>query len=239
MLDQTKGGSGRLPRVGRSRSRRRSAASRARRFDPAEMQKIVALARREGIRLHLDGARLFLEAAYTGENVADVARPFDTVYVSLYKYFNAASGAILAGPRELLDGMYHARRMFGGGLITCGRSRRRAPLSRRLQRPLQSGGSGVRGLDSRAPAARRASRSTASRWARTCSGFGPRDGSGRVPEAARRRAACCCRAAARHVPDRRERDAEPHDGAGLTDAFVRALAEAERRKTSGERRSLG
>ena len=38
------------------------------------------------------------------------------MYVSLYKYFNAASGAILAGPRDLLDGMYHTRRMFGGGL---------------------------------------------------------------------------------------------------------------------------
>jgi threonine aldolase len=85
-------------------------------FDPVEMKKIIALAQREGIRLHLDGARLFLQAAYTGENVADTARPFDTVYVSLYKYFNAASGAILAGPRQLLDGMYHGRRMFGGGL---------------------------------------------------------------------------------------------------------------------------
>ena len=86
------------------------------RFDPVEVKKIVALARREGIRLHLDGARLFLQAAYTGESVADYARPFDTVYVSLYKYFNAASGAILAGPKEVIDGMYHGRRMFGGGL---------------------------------------------------------------------------------------------------------------------------
>jgi threonine aldolase len=86
------------------------------RFDSAELQKIVAIARREGIRLHLDGARLFLQAAYTGEDVAVTARPFDTVYVSLYKYFNAPSGAILAGPRDLLEGMYHERRMFGGGL---------------------------------------------------------------------------------------------------------------------------
>jgi threonine aldolase len=86
------------------------------RFDAGELKKIIALAGREGIRLHLDGARLFLQAAYTGERVADYARPFDTVYVSLYKYFNAASGAILAGPRDLLDGMYHGRRMFGGGL---------------------------------------------------------------------------------------------------------------------------
>ncbi len=92
--------------------RRKQGAS----FDAAEMKKIVALANREGIRLHLDGARLFLQAAYTGESIVDTARMFDTVYVSLYKYFNAASGAILAGPRSLLDGMYHERRMFGGGL---------------------------------------------------------------------------------------------------------------------------
>jgi threonine aldolase len=87
-------------------------------FDPAEMKKIVALANRDGIRLHLDGARLFLQAAYTGENIVQTAAMFDTVYVSLYKYFNAASGAILAGPARLLDGMYHDRRMFGGGLNT-------------------------------------------------------------------------------------------------------------------------
>ncbi len=86
------------------------------RFDSAQLRDIIALARREGIRLHLDGARLFLQAAYTGESVADTARPFDTVYVSLYKYFNAASGAILAGPRDLLADLYHVRRMFGGGL---------------------------------------------------------------------------------------------------------------------------
>ena len=87
-------------------------------FDAAELTKIITIASREGIGLHLDGARLFLQAAYTGESVADYAKPFDTVYVSLYKYFNAASGAILAGPRAVIDGMYHGRRMFGGGLNT-------------------------------------------------------------------------------------------------------------------------
>jgi threonine aldolase len=87
-------------------------------FDAAELAKIVAIAKREGIRLHLDGARIFLQAAYTGENIVDYANPFDTVYVSLYKYFNAASGAMLAGPRSVIDGMYHTRRMFGGGLNT-------------------------------------------------------------------------------------------------------------------------
>ena len=85
-------------------------------FDQTELDRITAFAHQEGIRLHLDGARMFLQSAYTGLDVAELARPFDTVYVSLYKYFNAASGAILAGPRTLLDGMFHTRRMFGSGL---------------------------------------------------------------------------------------------------------------------------
>ena len=85
-------------------------------FDQAELDRVTVFARREGIKLHLDGARLFLQSAYTGIDVAEYARPFDTVYVSLYKYFNAVSGAILAGPRSILDGMYHTRRMFGAGL---------------------------------------------------------------------------------------------------------------------------
>jgi threonine aldolase len=85
-------------------------------FDPAEMRAISAFARERGIGLHLDGARLLLEATYTGIAPAQTAALFDTVYVSLWKYLNAASGAILAGPRDLLDGLYHQRRMFGGSL---------------------------------------------------------------------------------------------------------------------------
>jgi threonine aldolase len=117
VLDQTKGARvvSRVSAIAVETPVRRKQGER---FDPAELKKIVALARREGIRLHLDGARLFLQAAYTGESVADYALPFDTVYVSLYKYFNAASGAILAGPKDVIDGMYHGRRMFGGGLNT-------------------------------------------------------------------------------------------------------------------------
>jgi threonine aldolase len=85
-------------------------------FDFAEMQRVAAFARERGIGLHLDGARIFLAAPYTGIVPASYAAPFDTVYVSLYKYFNAAGGAVLAGPKQLLEGLYHQRRMFGGSL---------------------------------------------------------------------------------------------------------------------------
>lgn len=85
-------------------------------FGHDEMRRIAAFARQEGIRLHLDGARLFVESAHTGIPPAQYAALFDTVYVSLYKCFNAASGAILVGPRAFTENLFHVRRMFGSGL---------------------------------------------------------------------------------------------------------------------------
>ena len=85
-------------------------------FDWNEAKAISALARDRGIGMHLDGARLFIASAYTGISPAEYSAPFDTVYVSLWKYFNSGIGAILAGPKRVLDGMFHVRRMFGGNL---------------------------------------------------------------------------------------------------------------------------
>jgi threonine aldolase len=87
-------------------------------FDWEEAKRIAALARDKGIAMHLDGARLFIASAYTGISPAEYAAQFDTVYVSLWKYFNCGIGAILAGPKRVLDGMFHVRRMFGGNLAT-------------------------------------------------------------------------------------------------------------------------
>jgi threonine aldolase len=85
-------------------------------FDDDEMRRVCAFAREHGIATHLDGARLFMASAYTGITPAAYASHFDTVYVSLWKFFNASAGAILAGPRSLLDDLHHQRRMFGGAL---------------------------------------------------------------------------------------------------------------------------
>jgi threonine aldolase len=85
-------------------------------FDFGEMKKIASFARANKIGLHLDGARVFLASAYTGISPAQYAALFDTVYVSLYKYFNAGAGAILAGPRALLENMAFTRHQFGAGI---------------------------------------------------------------------------------------------------------------------------
>ena len=115
VLDQTHGRA-RVIACRSSPSRRRCAASRAR---PSTPRRCRRSSRSRGAR-HPAAPR-WRAPVPAGRLHRRVRRrttrqPFDTVYVSLYKYFNAASGAILAGPRELLDGMYHGRRMFGGGL---------------------------------------------------------------------------------------------------------------------------
>lgn len=81
-----------------------------------EMQSITRLCREEGIPVHLDGARLYMMSAATGIDIKDYADLFDSVYVSMYKYFGSPFGGLLAGRRGFIDAMFHDRRMFGGGL---------------------------------------------------------------------------------------------------------------------------
>ena len=83
-----------------------------------EMKAVTDYCRDKQIGSHLDGARLYMMSGATGIPPPDYAALFDTVYVSLYKYFGAPFGAILAGAAEFTDGLYHDRRMFGGGLAS-------------------------------------------------------------------------------------------------------------------------
>jgi threonine aldolase len=86
-------------------------------FDFDEMKRITAFARKQRIGTHLDGARLYIAAAYSGISIREYAALFDTVYISLYKYLGAASGAILAGPSALIEPLARDRMVFGGGLF--------------------------------------------------------------------------------------------------------------------------
>ena len=85
-------------------------------FDYDEMKRISVFAKEKNIGMHLDGARLFNVPAHTGKTVKDYSALFDTVYISIYKDFNAASGAILAGTKDFCKDLYHIRRMFGGSM---------------------------------------------------------------------------------------------------------------------------
>ncbi len=78
------------------------------------IKKISTFCRGKGYKLHLDGARLHLASAFTGVSIAQYASCFDTVYISLYKYLNASSGAILCGNADVVEKMAHQIKIHGG-----------------------------------------------------------------------------------------------------------------------------
>lgn len=79
-----------------------------------EISKISAYCRENNIPLHLDGARIFMAAAWSGVTVKEYASYFDSVYISLYKYFGTAGGAVLCGNSSLIDKMPHLIKIHGG-----------------------------------------------------------------------------------------------------------------------------
>jgi threonine aldolase len=83
-----------------------------------EIKKINAYCRSSQLKTHLDGARLFLAAAWQGIPVKEYAAQFDTVYISLYKYLGANAGAILCGDKSVIDQMPHLMKIHGGTMYS-------------------------------------------------------------------------------------------------------------------------
>lgn len=81
-----------------------------------EIKKISKYCRDHDIGLHLDGARIYMASAWTGVSVKEYASYFDTIYISLYKYFGAASGGILCGDARIIDKMPHLIKVHGGSI---------------------------------------------------------------------------------------------------------------------------
>jgi len=91
------------------------------RIQPYEnVAEICQWAKENGLRRHLDGARLFNAAVATGIDLADWAQYFDTVSVCFSKGLGAPVGSALAGPRELIKRARRARKLFGGGMRQAG-----------------------------------------------------------------------------------------------------------------------
>ena len=80
----------------------------------ALVNEIAQLAKAKQIPMHLDGARLLLMCGIEGFRVKDYCAPFDTVYVSLYKYLGAGYGGVLSGSKAMMAKAREARHVFGG-----------------------------------------------------------------------------------------------------------------------------
>jgi threonine aldolase len=89
-------------------------------FPPRQAEAVAETARSRGLRVHLDGARLWNAAVAVGKAESELAAPFDTVSVALSKGLGAPVGSVLAGSREDMRLARRHRKLLGGGMRQVG-----------------------------------------------------------------------------------------------------------------------
>jgi threonine aldolase len=73
-----------------------------------------------GLKVHLDGARIFNTSVALGRSVADLTRKFDSVMFCLSKGLGAPVGSLLLGSREFIAEARIGRKLLGGGMRQAG-----------------------------------------------------------------------------------------------------------------------
>ncbi|MFV2039210.1 MAG: low specificity L-threonine aldolase, partial [Acidimicrobiales bacterium] len=73
-----------------------------------------------GLRVHLDGARLFNAAVATAQPVSAFLNNVDTVSLCLSKGLGAPIGSVLAGDEEVISSAVRTRKILGGGMRQVG-----------------------------------------------------------------------------------------------------------------------
>ncbi|OGD28799.1 MAG: threonine aldolase [Candidatus Aminicenantes bacterium RBG_19FT_COMBO_59_29] len=86
----------------------------------ANLKAVRAIADKHGIKVHMDGARIFNASTASGVPVKDYAALADSVMFCLSKGLSAPVGSMLAGPRNFIDFARRIRKALGGGMRQVG-----------------------------------------------------------------------------------------------------------------------
>jgi threonine aldolase len=89
-------------------------------YPTAQVDDICANAHAAGLKVHLDGARIFNAATALGESVAAMTRGADSVMFCLSKGLAAPVGSMIAGSKAFIEKGRVYRKMFGGGMRQAG-----------------------------------------------------------------------------------------------------------------------
>ncbi len=88
---------------------------------PTELANLICdRAHEAGLKVHLDGARVFNAAAFLGENVAEMTKKFDSVQFCFSKGLGAPVGSMIVGSKDLIERCRVIRKMLGGGMRQVG-----------------------------------------------------------------------------------------------------------------------
>ncbi|HEY6073396.1 MAG TPA: low-specificity L-threonine aldolase [Anaerolineales bacterium] len=86
----------------------------------AYTRQVAELAREHGLKLHIDGARIFNSAVAQNVPVRDLVDPADSVMFCLSKGLGAPVGSMLVGSKAFIERARHLRKMLGGGMRQVG-----------------------------------------------------------------------------------------------------------------------
>jgi threonine aldolase len=82
--------------------------------------EICDRAHEAGLKVHLDGARVFNAAVHLGEKVAQMTAKFDSVQFCFSKGLGAPVGSMIVGTKNLIERCRVIRKMLGGGMRQAG-----------------------------------------------------------------------------------------------------------------------
>jgi threonine aldolase len=85
-----------------------------------QIQPIHTLCNIKGLKLHLDGARIFNALVATGDKAKAYGQYFDGISVCLSKGLGAPVGSVLLGSKETIQKAVKIRKAFGGGMRQAG-----------------------------------------------------------------------------------------------------------------------
>lgn len=89
-------------------------------YPTAQTHEICDRAHERGLKVHLDGARVFNAAVALGESVAKMVAKFDSAMFCLSKGLGAPVGSMIVGSGEFIEKGRVYRKMFGGGMRQAG-----------------------------------------------------------------------------------------------------------------------
>jgi len=89
-------------------------------LEPAYLESVGDIARRHGIKLHIDGARLFNAAVALGVPARQLAVEADSISCCLSKGLAAPVGSVVCGSKEFILATRRARKVLGGGMRQAG-----------------------------------------------------------------------------------------------------------------------
>ncbi len=84
------------------------------------LREVAAEAKNNGLKTHMDGARLFNACVKSGTPAAEFAELFDSVWIDLTKGLGGFAGAVLAGSKEFINDAWRLKQRWGGAMRQSG-----------------------------------------------------------------------------------------------------------------------